>query len=574
MLKEELINNCFNEISKVEDVFLVDSIPTKTRSFYVECWKVHTCISVSSMAEKIELYIGFTSAFPYECPEVYYFDTKYDYIPHIDYFSRKLCLFEDGSTYSPNEPVALLHNCIKKAKQLIEIGAKRENKDDFIQELHSYWDSKYPGESYVDEDWLFYGDFPNNSQILNVWSYYELLSTEEGQYHHIIVPTDNIENGFKEYIRKKPGFEDSEVLYLNSVEIPDTPPYSITPMVLENMIRDIEDLKLLKKELEKKRYIKIAFRLQKTNYIGGVVIPFQSEKRKGFRKLSAYDELTRFEKRNNYLQRFSGKIYSLSRISQRTVGNEVEARKFAVAGLGSVGSNLCYFLSGWSNTGFLLVDKEIIQPENIGRHIHGVKYIHQSKVYSMEEYLREKRPDIFIKSFYDSIERVIEINIEEFNSCSMLFLCMGDCMSEQFVMSLVKNKMLVVPIMVLWLEPFAIAGHLVYINPTNNPNIDGLLNRDTMLYKHNLIKESEYIKKGSTEFVSRDAGCNGAYALYSGNDVVLFLSAMYSIINDKINKPTNSMCYRWVGNINKAKERNIALIEGEHIKGSVIEIPL
>ena len=86
-----------------------------------------------------------------------------------------------------------------------------------------------------------------------------------------------------------------------------------------------------------------------------------------------------------------------------------------------------------------------------------------------------------------------------------------------------KKGILRTPIFILWLEPFAIAGHLVYINPANSPNLDNILGKDTMLYKHNIIPSSEYISRGETEFISRDAGCNGAYAHYSGNDVILFV---------------------------------------------------
>ena len=80
-----------------------------------------------------------------------------------------------------------------------------------------------------------------------------------------------------------------------------------------------------------------------------------------------------------------------------------------------------------------------MQPENIGRHLHGMKYIQQSKVHSVEEFLREKRPDSLIKSYGNSIENVIEKDLNEFNRCSALFMCVGDCMSEQYVLSLVKK---------------------------------------------------------------------------------------------------------------------------------------
>lgn len=574
MHNEEILKHCFDEISKEEDVDLVESIPTNPQYSYAKCWKLTTYVSIKSVSEKIELYIGFSHTFPFKTPDIYYFDTQYDYFPHIDYTSRKLCYLEDGTTYTPNAPIILLRKCISKAKRLIEKGAKRENSKDFIEELYSHWDSEFNGEPFVNDNWMIYGKIPTTSNIFKVWSYKETLVTEKGQVHHLIIPYDSIDHKFETYMRGKPNFTESEILFLSNIEVPDKPPYCITPQIFLNWIKDDGDIKLLKKTLNKDRQLTIAFPLFQTNYFGGCQIPLQPVFRNGFRKLNAFDELTLFEKKNQYLQRFVGKIYSLSRITQRTEGKKIKVRKFTVVGLGSVGSNLCYFLSGWSNAEFILIDKDIMQPENIGRHLHGMKYIQQSKAYSMEEFLRENRPDMNVKSFTASIEDILERNIEEFNGCSAVFLCMGDCMSEQYVLSLVERKVLTIPIFTLWLEPFAIAGHLVYINPIDTLNTNNMLEKDTMLYKHNLILSSEYTGKGTSEFVSRDAGCNGAYTLYSGNDVMLFLSAIYPIINKLIEQPSKTMCYRWVGNINNAKERNIALIEGKHINGDVTELPL
>lgn len=564
-----MLKYCLDEISKEEDVDLVDSIPSNPQYSYVVCWKLVTYISISSVSEKIELYIGFSSAFPYECPDIFYFDPQYDYFPHIDYLSRKLCYFEDGTTFPPDKPVAILRECIRKAKRLIEKGAKHENATDFLEELYSHWGSRFNDEPAIETNWLIYGNIPKHSQVLKMWSYREALVTEQAQTHNLIISENNITHDFEQYMRRKPYFVESKILFLNSVEVPDSPPYSISPKTISNWIKEAKDLKLLKKNLNKERRVTFAFPLHQTNYFGGCIIPLQPAYRNGYRKLNAYEELVLFEKGNKCIQRFMGKVYSSNRIYQRTEGKDVEIRKFAIVGLGSIGSNLCYFLAGWPNAKFLLVDKDIMQPENIGRHLHGMKYVQQSKVHAIEEFLREKRPEMEIKSFADSIENILEKRKEEFNSCSALFLSMGDCMSEQYVLSLVNKKVLTVPIFILWLEPFAIAGHLVYINPADYFDMSCMLEKDTMLFKHNLIKSSEYIEKGSTEFVNRDAGCNGAYALYSGNDVILFLSAIYPIIDKLLKEPTNSICYRWVGNINNAKERNISLTEGEYTKGDV-----
>lgn len=485
MHNKELLKTCFAGISKEDDVELVGQIPTTSQHSYIECWKLSTYISVAPVAEKIELYIGFPNSFPYECPDIFYFDTKYDYFPHIDYTYRRLCYLEDGITYSPDQPISVLRECIRQAKRLIEKGAKRENEDDFIKEIYSYWVGTYPNEQTINDDWLIYGDIPTTSQILKVWSYKETLYTEKGASHNLIMQNDNIDIDFEHYLKRKPYFSENETLFLRSVEIPYTPPYSISPLTFLEWIKDPDDKKLLKKVLNKKKKVIVTFPLLHTKYLGGCYIPLQPAFRKGYRNLTAFEELTRFEKKNRCLQRLIGKIYSSDRIDQRTSGRKLGTRKFAVIGLGSIGSNLCYFLSGWSNTEYILVDNDIMQPENIGRHLHGMKYIQQSKVHSVEEFLREKRPDSLIKSYGNSIENVIEKDLDEFNRCSALFMCVGDCMSEQYVLSLVKKGILHTPIFILWLEPFAIAGHLVYINPANSPNLDNILEKDTMLYKHN-----------------------------------------------------------------------------------------
>ena len=76
-------------------------------------------------------------------------------------------------------------------------------------------------------------------------------------------------------------------------------------------------------------------------------------------------------------------------------------------------------------------------------------------------------------------------------------------------------------------------------------------------------------------FTKKDAGCNGEYALYSANDVLLFLSAMYPIINQllKSKKPYCS-AYRWNGNLQTAQDKKI-ILKNEHLKSYEIEeIPI
>ena len=230
-----------------------------------------------------------------------------------------------------------------------------------------------------------------------------------------------------------------------------------------------------------------------------------------------------------------------------------------VAGLGSIGSQLTYFLSGWNNTDFILIDNDDLHSENIGRHLLGFQYINQNKADAVTDYLHSIRPERRIVSHDSTFQNFIKNKIEVLNSGSALFLCTGDIMTEKFVIDSLIKGYITLPLFILWLEPFGIAGHLVYINPMQMPNDFTLYGNGTnMLYKYNLLASDEYLNH-SDRFTKKDAGCNGEYTLYSGNDVILLLSALYPHINKLIQQPGKSICYRWTGNINIAKEKNITL---------------
>jgi hypothetical protein len=123
------------------------------------------------------------------------------------------------------------------------------------------------------------------------------------------------------------------------------------------------------------------------------------------------------------------------------------------------------------------------------------------------------------------------------------------------------------PIFILWLEPYAIAGHMVYINPEHGISSDFL----SELHPYNLIAKSEYDSEDKS-FTKRESGCANTYTNYGGSDVVLFLSAMYPIIQQLLQEPTKSTFYRWVGNINIAKEKGILLSTQDQLKKGEIQL--
>lgn len=126
----------------------------------------------------------------------------------------------------------------------------------------------------------------------------------------------------------------------------------------------------------------------------------------------------------------------------------------------------------------------------------------------------------------------------------------------------------------LWIEPYAIGGHCVFIHPDNKITLADLYKDH--LYRFNIIESTEYVK--SNPILSKqEAGCQTSYTPYSGNDVILFLSSIYKWLNDIIqNNTKQSMAMQWTGNINIAKELGLAIntpfVTNESFSNAIIKL--
>jgi len=567
------IEDSFAVLSKEENLEWVDFIPSVPNVHYVKCWKLVTEIINEGSVCEITLYIGFHEYFPFELPDIYYIDNTYDYLPHINHQTRKLCYFEDGITYATVNSSDVLRDCIHNAKRLIETGVNGNNQADFVSEINSYWFAQYGSESMPLFDVVLYGSLPIESDLLDLYSYKEHLTLDNTKTRNVLVCKDK-EDAFTEYINKKGAVSKSQALYLKSIKINSNPPYSISFKQLVEIIKDANDLKLFKKNLNKNRSLVVVFGLFDSNRFGGLIVSKQPTKRKGWsRKLSAFDELYKFEKQNQPLQRFIGDMYSTEVKQKKEIDMANKFHTFTIIGLGSIGSNLCYYLMGYSHSNYVLIDDDVLRSENTGRHLLGFRYVGQAKTIALEEYLKEKSPEISVQSFTENIFDHFNERLQQINSSSAIFVCVGDTMVEEFFVDNITNGKLSTPTFIIWLEPYAIAGHLVYVNPNKLNRQICLTEGELKLYKHNLIHPDMYETK-SGEFVEREAGCNGSYAIYNQNSVTLFLSSLFPIIDELISNPSCSKCYRWVGNINIASQKGISLTDSSAIKGTVSELAI
>jgi hypothetical protein len=547
----DILQECFLYLQQTEDVTKVNVtqvLPVRqVAAKYIECWEIKPVISAHGVAKRITLYMCFDSSFPYSWPDIYIIEKQYDYLAHIGYDDRKLCLFPDETIANPQSPEEMIVCSLKTACQLLKENIDGVLNDDFKQEILSYWRYTYEKESSI-----------RSGYVLSRSNLSESVPLKACLVNNDLFVFDDTDIVANRILKSSCGGLERityDVLFVPEYIIPDKPPYHITPAKLEKSASSsIDDVKrFIAKHKNTNSYL--LFPIPNTTSFGAVRIPPTPTVLSGFRpgKISPLQYLFTMNK-SECLPRYTIHPYDIERISERTSGRVLEKRNYWIGGLGSIGSNLVYYLNSEQNVSFVLADEESLTIDNIGRHMLGFSSIGESKAIELKNYICAIRPEREVFAFQDSIEHILFSKQMASNTPDALFLCTGNTNAERYILEKLKDTISGYPIFVLWLEPYAIAGHMVYINPKDGISsnfLDGL-------YPYNLIAESEYNSEDKT-FTKQESGCANSYTNYGGSDVVLFLSAMYPIIQKILQEPIKSTCYRWVGNIDIAKEKGILL---------------
>lgn len=559
---------CLDKLSLEYDIEEVDSIPQLRNLSDSRIWRVQIPALILGKAEDIEAYILFPNDFPYSMPYMIIQDERFRYLPHISIQSRKLCLYEDGEVYDAENIEGLIRESISKTRRWVEYYYGRDNSLEYAKEIKNYWNERYEEETSIDDSWILFGDIPVETCEMFGMSYAN-KKLKNGKAHVINVVASRDDNEALKYIKCQYKVYEVPVLYLVSLKIPDAPPFYMTGQEIINRISDDNDKRILKKILNRYGKVNVLFSIGLDYALGGVYIHGLKVTKNGFRKgtLTPFKVLTSFENKNKKFERLYVSIYSSHRIAERTAGEMMDEKHFLIAGLGSIGSNLCYYLNGYNNVTFSLTDRDWLTVDNIGRHLLGFEYINQHKSYAVAHYLQQYRPDRGVEVLSKNLQ---QLNVDEINRSSAVFVCTGDVMSEKWLLMKMTEGSITRPAFILWLEPYGISGIMIYVNPEDIESVKRLIEKANDCFNEFcLISKEEYVN--GEKLTQRDVGCNGSYALYSANDVTMFLSAMFPIIDKLLEQPTESKCYRWVGNIKIAIEKSIRLVESSEMSKNTLQ---
>ena len=490
-----------------------------------------------------KLLMKFPRYYPYEFPEVYIDDTKGLIIPHM-YTNNRLCLY-DTNEVLPN-PQYFLEDALDivlRAKRLLIESKKRENIIDYQIENVSFWEAK----AYGRVDYL--GDRNLTTHLL--WRY-------EWLEEYNIVANDR--EKIAEFISNSYGIKPEEIIYERALFI------NIGKKVLINL-KKIADIQ----ELIPKSDLSTFYEFLCKNSGKGLIILY-ADNGNGKCLLSLEIGLSSYgfklSRRNikgilaankgKTFKKFITRNYQMQRLFTRGGdGNVSFDKRCLLMGCGSIGSYVSKAIIDIGITDDItLLDNDLLEVENLARHLCGSDYLclPTSKVEALKSELLKHYPAMKCRSIEENACEFILNRCIELNSFDLILICVGNTLIEKKVIQLLKEKQIKTECMILWVEPYLVAGHaLVFrgeIDPSTEKHIFDINGR----FNNNVLVESK-------KYLKSEAGCQSAYAPYAGFEaqkfVLDFLDVYYRKIYTK--KEKHNYEFTWIGKMKWARQQKFEI---------------
>ncbi|GMN11367.1 hypothetical protein MTsPCn9_10260 [Croceitalea sp. MTPC9] len=561
---QHALKKALDWLGKIEEVRVLDQAEKRCVGLTekIDVWEVTTEITnKSSGIDTIRLHIIFTPDFPLSFPIVLLAKEDYErykHIPHVQ-ADRLVCTFGNKIQPDPANPDKVVEEVIRRSKHIIEAGIKGDNnREEFLEEFVAYWNGEYSEKDVVLDSALLVIEKPINKNVKLI-----TLDKPYNKIHHIIHTEEDIGKRFITFLdKKKIRYNEVDALFAGEIGILE-PPFSITNRKAFDLLhnRQIENNIDYRRFINSKVFPKLILFQKKlggeVKYFGWFHKPVKVT-RNGFRpgSLSNIQVMKTFHG-EDLVTRINPEKYSPARLTKRSEGfqNSPKPGIYCLAGLGSIGSNLVHFLNYGPELEFRFVDSDKLKVENLGRHLLGLNYLKWYKTKAIQDHLLNLNPIQKVTTKEVSIHTVLEKEPDYINDSDILFVAIGEANIETWIAKKLKEGAIKVPIFFLWVEPYLLGGHCLYV-PPKCPNYDSYFD-DNGLFKFNMI-DADF--QGNPILSEKEAGCQSDFTPYGGNSIQLFLGAMFFKISEIMNGlPAQSRSFTWVGDKTMAEELDIEI---------------
>ena len=486
--------------------------------------------------------------FPYRIPYVFLDSESYEKIkdlPHINN-DRSICAF-DREKVIPNikEPTELIVAALDLARETIENGLNGQNKTDFIDEIHAYWNLKVKGDIVV-ESILCKDDIPR-----------EIAAVYDSKIHKIYVADNaSILQDYLSNLDKKSLLDKFiSALYLpldlwslSSIPLTDL---SFLYLIKKNPSSFPVYNMFIQKYLQKGAIVILSFGKASKRVLLAYKHSPVSMKQKGFRRGHipvniAYARIST-KKRPilmDVIDMSQEYLYTRGGVGLNEIINDV-----CVLGCGSVGSHIIQALKDCGTSHFTIIDTDTLLPENIARHYCGYESIGLKKVDAIKLKLARENPNVICDCFTIDGYDYLNHQLKNINRMRYMFLAVADYPLEYKTIDYITEKKITIPVIIFWVEPHMVGAHAVIISHPQSENLYDFLFDEYFAFKYRVLNNmAQYYKK--------ETGCGSTYMPYSvlplKECICSFLNYMENVYI-KQNK-TGNYVWSWLGNITQVKE--------------------
>ncbi|GGC90863.1 hypothetical protein GCM10011508_17550 [Flavobacterium lutivivi] len=567
MIDYELL---LKEFGKIENCKNLESEELKTLDykFYKDSivWKIQTELTFNNKNIDVIFYLSFPNDFPFVTPKIFiskesYHDLKY--IPHINE-DLSICIFDEGLNLilPKNDYTGLIELMVSKAKKIIRDAENIEyRKNEFKREFKAYWELNYSKNDRIQNLGFQSIDDDNTAVVKGIKFTNKYLSN----YEYFISNNDTDLKKIKEYSKDcNCIFKDVGVLFIENKF--KEPPFELT---------FTDTLAILKKD--NNNYIKFK-ELCRNNDFDSVLVVFINDnnsskeyygwtyhnaeivprKKGGDRNVSSkVDHLSNKINEKKYATRLTFDSISLNRLQLRTTGYTETQKSISISGLGSVGSNLIFFLKNLPINKFNLIDMEVLSSENIKRHFSGFSLLKINKADALKIELKNTNPLIEVGTRIQSVTTIIETETDFINDCDFHIVAIGKTMIEEFILNNLQQGKLTKPTFIFWVEPFLASGQMLFVMPEDAQRALELIKNEN--YYYGVLSNSEN-QQDKTYLI--EGSCQTGYFPYSSAYLIQFLSTIFPYLkNHIVNNDNTSKVYSWIGDKDLLNKKGLIITD-------------
>lgn len=427
-----------------------------------------TSVDVAGVQTDLKVFVD--NMFPFSGPQIFIQKMK-DSVekPHVD-TNGKVCFAEGSPSYEHRQPEKVLDWAIQQAMTALSVPPE-EYKQEFSKEFQAYWERNLTQEKQMALV-LLNPDAPSRPIFFVHNKRFLLLADDLGLLNRWLQNRGVEKNFF-------PGH--GYFIWLDESVAPSDIPKTSLELASFLKARNLpafEQLCNFLRKIEGSIPVLIAFETENGVAVATIILHEPLDSISPGKKISrVQDGWSSREKMPIKLlaRRYFGNA-SISRLSTRRfdknwldfrTGNmnstSLSNSHVCLIGCGSLGSNLAYLLARAGIGKLTLIDRDILNWDNVGRHLLGAEYEGANKAFALKRFLGKQLPHLELKSFPYNWQQTFESFPSEILSADVIVSTTGDWSCDEMLNLLTRTRTTMPPVIFGWLEEYGAAGQALAV---------------------------------------------------------------------------------------------------------------